>query len=101
VAESVQVVGVLLVFALIVAPAAAAQHLTRKPFSAIAISIALGVAFTWGGLLLALTTSYPVSFYIAALAAIIYFVALKIGHFVRPHKRAAHEHLGREHVKAV
>src|ERR1700735_1475683 len=34
VAESIQVVGVLLVFALIVAPAAAAQHLTRKPFSA-------------------------------------------------------------------
>jgi zinc/manganese transport system permease protein len=99
VAESVQVVGVLLVFALIVAPAAAAQHLTRKPFSAIAISVALGIAFTWGGLLLALATSYPVSFYIAALAAATYFVAVKIGHFVRPHKSALHEHLGREHVK--
>ena len=63
VAEAIQVVGVLLVFALIVAPAAAAQHLTRRPFSAIAIAIALGVAFTWGGLLLALATSWPVSFY--------------------------------------
>jgi len=85
VAEAIQVVGVLLVFALIVAPAAAAQHLTRKPFSAIAISVGLGVAFTWGGLLLALATSWPVSFYIAALAAVTYFFAIKFGHLVHPH----------------
>jgi zinc/manganese transport system permease protein len=96
VAEAIQVVGVLLVFALIVAPAAAAQHLTRKPFSAIAISVALGVAFTWGGLLLALITDWPVSFYIAALAAITYFVAIKIGHLVHPHAAVIEEHPGRE-----
>jgi zinc/manganese transport system permease protein len=92
VAEAIQVVGVLLVFALIVAPAAAAQHLTRKPFSAIAISVALGVAFTWGGLLLALITSWPVSFYIAALAAVTYFLAIRFGHLVYPHRRTEHTH---------
>jgi zinc/manganese transport system permease protein len=92
---------VLLVFALIVAPAAAAQHLTRKPFSAIAISVALGVAFTWGGLLLALVTSWPVSFYIAALAAVTYFAAIRIGHWRRPHARAAHGHPGKEHIPAA
>jgi zinc/manganese transport system permease protein len=96
VAESIQVVGVLLVFALIVAPAAAAQHLTRKPFSAIAISIAFGVFFTWCGLALALITSLPVSFYIAALAAITYGIAIKIGHLLHPHCRAQYEHPGRE-----
>lgn len=103
VAEAIQMVGVLLVFALIVAPAAAAQHLTRKPFSAILISAALGVAFTWGGLFLALATSWPVSFYIAALAAATYFVAVRAGHWARPHGRAPHEHehLGRENVKAA
>lgn len=85
VAEAIQVVGVLLVFALIVVPAAAAQHLTRKPAAAIALSIALGVAFTWGGLLLALATSYPVSFYIAALAAATYFAAVSTAHFRTPH----------------
>jgi zinc/manganese transport system permease protein len=88
VAEAIQVVGVLLVFALIVIPAATAQHLTRKPFSAILVSIALGVAFTWGGLLLALATSYPASFYIAALAALTYFVAVGASHLRRPHKLA-------------
>ncbi len=92
VAEAIQVVGVLLVFALIVAPAAAAQHLTRKPFSAIVISVALGIAFTWTGLLLALITSWPVSFYIATLAALTYFIAIGIGHYVRPHAHAIHEH---------
>ena len=106
VAQAIQVVGVLLVFALIVAPAAAAQHLTRKPFSAIAIAIALGIAFTWGGLLLALATSLPVSFYIAALAAITYFAAIKIAHGARPHTRMdlhsraqtqAHTHAHDEH----
>jgi zinc/manganese transport system permease protein len=84
-----------------VAPAAAAQHLTRKPFSAIAIAIALGVAFTWGGLLLALATSWPVSFYIATLAALTYFIAIRIAHFARPHARAAHEHSNGECVKAA
>ena len=99
VTEAIQVVGVLLVFALIVAPAAAAQHLTQKPFSAIGISILLGVAFTWGGLALALATNYPVSFYIAALAAVTYFVAITIGHLVRPHMHTD-DHPGRE-IKLV
>ena len=101
VAEAIQAVGVLLVFALIVAPAAAAQHLTRKPFSAIAISIALGLAFTWGGLFLALATSWPVSFYIAALAAVTYFIAIRIAHLIHPHARAHRAHPGREHIATV
>jgi len=96
VAEAIQVVGVLLVFALIVAPAAAAQHLTRKPLSAIAIAVALGIAFTWGGLLLAVLTNWPVSFYIATLAAFTYFAAIRIGHCIRPHARITYEHPGRE-----
>jgi zinc/manganese transport system permease protein len=101
VAEAIQVVGVLLVFALIVAPAATAQHLTRKPFSAIAIAIALGIVFTWGGLLLALATSWPVSFSIATLAALTYFIAIRIAHLARPHARATHEHPGGECIKAA
>jgi zinc/manganese transport system permease protein len=99
VAEAIQVVGVLLVFALIVAPAAAAQHLTRRPFSAIIISVALGIFFTWGGLLLALATNYPVSFYISALAAITYFIAIRVGHRMRPHS-PPEEHPDRE-IKAA
>ncbi len=85
VSEAIQVVGVLLVFALIVAPAAIAQHVTRRPFSAIVLSMALGSVFVWGGLLLALATSFPVSFYIAVIAALAYFIVVGASHALRPH----------------
>jgi zinc/manganese transport system permease protein len=96
VAEAIQVVGVLLVFALIVAPAAAAEHLTRKPFTAILTSIILGLLFTWGGLLLALATSFPVSFYIAALAAVTYFASVTTSHLRSPHRLDDRHHPNRE-----
>lgn len=86
VSEAVQVVGVLLVFALIVAPAASAERLTNRPLTTIALSIVLGLIFTWGGLLLAFVGHWPVSFYISGLAALSYFVSLAI-HRVRVPKR--------------
>ncbi len=96
VAEAIQVVGVLLVFALIVAPAAAAQHISRTPFKAIFISILFGVLFTWGGLFLALASSYPVSFYITGLAAVTYFVSVGASHLMRPHRSPEPQHPNRE-----
>ena len=92
VAEAVQVVGVLLVFALIVAPAAIAQHVTRRPFSAMVLSAALGGVFVWGGLFLALATRFPVSFYISVIAAFTYFVVVGLVHMVRPHARKSSAH---------
>lgn len=82
VSEAVQIVGVLLVFALIVAPAASAERLARRPLTTVALSIALGLAFTWGGLLLAFVGHWPASFYISALAALSYFASLVV-HRVR------------------
>lgn len=80
---SVQVVGVLLVFALLIAPAAAAECVTHRPVTSIALSIVLGLMCVWGGLLLAFFGTWgqlPVSFYISVLAALCYFLALVIGH---------------------
>jgi zinc/manganese transport system permease protein len=68
VATAAQVVGVLLIFALLVTPAAIAERLTTRPVYAIALSVAFGLAFTWGGLLLALYLPFPVSFFITTLA---------------------------------
>ena len=48
VAQSVQVVGVLLIFALLVAPAATAQRLTPRPATAIVLSVVLSV---FGGMI--------------------------------------------------
>jgi len=94
VAESIQVIGVLLVFALLIAPAATAHHLTKRPLYGILLSIILGVAFTWGGLLLALVSRFPISFYIASLAGLTYFITVSVSHRLAPHKplEIAHHH---------
>ncbi len=63
---SVQVTGVLLIFSLMVTPAATSVYLARRPQRAIIISVAIAVAATWSGLFIAYYTPYPVSFFITA-----------------------------------
>jgi zinc/manganese transport system permease protein len=98
VAETVQVVGVLLVFALLIAPAASAVRLTNRPFRAIALAIALGLLFTWGGLVLAFIGHFPVSFYISVLAALTYFASVRISRFRTPRRYIPLPHPNREHM---
>src|SRR6202048_4288188 len=66
-AECAQIVGVLLVFALMVGPAAAAQRLTTGILSGLAVSAGLALAEAWLGITLAFYTDWPSSFWIAAL----------------------------------
>lgn len=68
VAVAVQVVGVLLIFSLLVTPAAIADRLTTRPSSAIAVSVAVALACTWLGLAIGYYFSYPVSFFITSIA---------------------------------
>ena len=68
VAEAVQAVGALLIFGLMVTPAAIAQRLTARPYAGMILSGALAVGFVWLGLGLAFYLSYPASFFITALA---------------------------------
>jgi zinc/manganese transport system permease protein len=69
VAECVQIVGALLVFALMVGPAAAAQRLTTRIGSGLLVSVALALLEAWTGITLAFYTDWPVSFWISALSA--------------------------------
>jgi zinc/manganese transport system permease protein len=75
VAECAQIVGVLLVFALMVGPAAAAQQLTTKLISGLLLSAGLALLEAWGGIVLAFYSDWPSSFCITALSAAIYFLA--------------------------
>jgi zinc/manganese transport system permease protein len=75
VAECAQIVGVLLVFTLMVGPAAAAMNLTRRLGLAIMASAALALAEAWGGLTLAFYTDWPTSFWITALSGLVFFGA--------------------------
>jgi zinc/manganese transport system permease protein len=75
VTEAVQVSGVLLIFALLIAPGAIAERVTRRPAAALALSGSLAVLITWVSLALAYYTPYPVSFYVPALAFALYLAA--------------------------
>lgn len=75
VAECVQIVGVLLVFALMVGPAATAQRLTGRVLPGIGLSVAIALTETWLGLVFADLTDWPVSFWISLLSAAVYFAA--------------------------
>jgi zinc/manganese transport system permease protein len=75
VSEAVQVVGVLLIFALIVAPAAIAERFTTRPSRGVVVSAVLAVLFTWAGLTVAYYVPYPVGFFITTIAFWSYIVA--------------------------
>lgn len=89
IAMAIQVVGALLVFALLIAPAASAARLTYRPLTTIALSIVFGLAITWVGLILTVvgTGRYlPASFYISALATLVYFVAVVVSRWHSPRR---------------
>jgi zinc/manganese transport system permease protein len=71
-AESAQIVGVLLVFALMVGPAASAQRLTSSVGFGIALSVGLALFEAWAGITLAFYTDWPSSFWITSLSAAVY-----------------------------
>ncbi len=75
VAESVQAVGALLIFALMVTPAAIAQNLTARPWLGLVLSAVIAVAVVWAGLVLSFYVSYPASFFITALAFALYLAS--------------------------
>ncbi len=75
VAEASQITGSLLVFALLVLPPAAAQSLTPGPVAGVLLSMVVGVAVTWGGLVLAYYLPYPAGTFITSLSFGVYLVA--------------------------
>jgi len=72
VSVAMQVVGVLLVFALLVGPPATAARLVRQPAWTVVLAIVLGLCYTWLGILLAANGTWPVSFFIAAISFVVY-----------------------------
>lgn len=79
---AVQVIGVLLIFALMVTPAAIAVRLTRSPLAAILVSVAVAEFSVWVGLLMAFYSSNlgptfvhaPASFFIVGISFLLYVV---------------------------
>jgi zinc/manganese transport system permease protein len=75
VAEASQITGTLLVFALLVMPAATAQTLTANPARSLVLSVAIAVAATWLGLGAAYYSVYPIGFFVTTIAFVPYALA--------------------------
>jgi zinc/manganese transport system permease protein len=67
-AEASQIAGALLVFSLLVMPAATAQHISAKPVVSLALTVLLALGVTWAGLVLAYYALYPLGFCISSFA---------------------------------
>jgi len=80
VAVSVQVVGALLVLALLVTPAAAALRISSSPVAVPVISATFGVVSAVGGIMLALGGALPISPYITTISFVIYLTCRLVGH---------------------
>ena len=74
-AEVSQITGALLVFALLVMPAAAAQQLTARPALSFALTIVLGLVIVWLGLGVAYFSVYPVGFFVTTFGFGVYVLA--------------------------
>ena len=74
-AEASQITGSLLVFALLVLPAATAQIVTARPSAGIALSVVTALAVTWVGLGVAYYTPYPIGFWVTTIAFATYLTA--------------------------
>ena len=81
---AVQVVGVLLIFSLMVTPAATAQMLAKRPRQVITISVVISLLATWLGLFIAFYEPYPVSFFITSIVFIFYLFVRFIYRRIRP-----------------
>ncbi len=70
-----QVTGSLLVFALLVAPAATASRLTARPALGLALSIVIAVAVVWTGEGVAFFSPYPIGFWVTTFAFGLFLIA--------------------------
>ena len=75
---AVQVVGTLLLFALVVSPAATAIAITARPSAVVAIGTAIGLGAVWVGLVASAMFNLPPSFPIVAIVFVGWLITLGI-----------------------
>jgi zinc/manganese transport system permease protein len=75
IAATSQLTGALLVFALLIAPAAAAQQITLRPLAGLLLSVAFALLTIWLALAIAYYSIYPVGFYVTTIGFIVYVLA--------------------------
>jgi zinc/manganese transport system permease protein len=77
-AAAAQIVGVLLVFALMVGPAATAQRLTVRVVPGLILAASIALTQAWAGIALSYFTDWPASFWISFLSGGAYLASLLV-----------------------
>ncbi len=80
---AVQVVGVLLIFSLMVTPAAVAQRLARRPAQGILISIVIALFATWFGLFISFYVPWARASFVITTVTFAIYVAVRFMQAVR------------------
>lgn len=78
-AFGVQIVGALLVLAILVTPAAAAAQVTADPVRATVLTVVFAEVSAVGGILLSLAPGVPVSTFVTTISFVIYLVCRVVG----------------------
>lgn len=78
-AQSVQIVGALLVMALLITPGAAAVQVTTNPVKAVVLSVIFAEVAAVGGLIISLAPGLPVSVFVTTISFVIYLVCRLLG----------------------
>ncbi|MCZ4551955.1 helicase [Williamsia sp. 1138] len=79
VAQSVQIIGALLVMSLLITPAAAAMRISSNPTVVLGLSILFGVVAAVGGIILSLAPALPPSVFVTTISFAIYLVCRVVG----------------------
>lgn len=80
---AVQAVGTLLLFALVVTPAATALMLTARPIVAMAVSAVIGLVSVWAGLTFSAMFNLPPSFVIVTIACAVWLLVWAVSRVPR------------------
>jgi zinc/manganese transport system permease protein len=73
---TVPVVGALLLFSLMIGPAAAARSVTARPGLALALSVAIALVTVWISIALSYQTNWPLGFFVGVGGALFYLAGL-------------------------
>ena len=73
---TVPVVGALLMFSLMIGPAAAARSVTARPGAAMALSVLIALATVWLSIALSYQTNWPLGFFVGTIGAVFYLIGL-------------------------
>jgi zinc/manganese transport system permease protein len=71
---TVPVVGALLMFSLMIGPAAAARSLTARPVLAMALSVVIALVTVWTGIVVSYQSNWPLGFFVGVMGAVFFLL---------------------------